>query len=52
MSLERVLYDMQEAKKLQEKMKKEGRNIKEIKESAFENMEIAARCAYGDQSKG
>ena len=52
MSLERVLYDMQEAKKLQEKMKKEGRNIKEIKESAFENMERAARCAYGDHSKG
>ena len=39
MSLERVLYDIQEAKKLQEKMKNEGRRFKEIKESAFDSME-------------
>ena len=52
MSLERVLYDIQEAKKLQEKMKNEGRRFKEIKESAFEGMERAARCAYGDHSHG
>ena len=52
MSLERVLYDIQETKKLQEKMKNEGKRFKEIKESAFEGMERAARCAYGDHSHG
>ena len=52
MSLERVLYDMQQAKKLQEKMKEEGKKFKEIKESAFDSMERAARCAYRDHSKG
>ena len=48
MSLEHVLYDIQETKKLQEKMKSEGKRFKEIKESAFETMEKA----YGDHSKG
>jgi hypothetical protein len=52
MSLESVLYDIQKAKDLQEKMKKEGKNFKEIKESAFETMERAARSAYGDTSRG
>ena len=52
MSLERVLYDIQETKKLQEKMKSEGKRFTEIKESAFETMERAARCAYGDHSRG
>ena len=52
MSLERVLYDIQETKKLQEKMKNEGKRFTEIKESAFETMERAARCAYGDHSRG
>ena len=48
MSLDSVLYDIKRTKDLQEKMKKEGRNFKEIKESGFETMERAARCAYGD----
>ena len=52
MSLESVLYDIQKAKDLQEKMKKEGKNFKEIKESAFDTMERAARSAYGDTSRG
>ncbi len=52
MSLDSVLYDIKRTKNLQEKMKNEGKRFTEIKESAFENMERAARCAYGDDSHG
>ncbi len=52
MGLNNVLYDINKTKELQEKMKTEGQRFTEIKESAFKNMERAARCAYGDHSEG
>lgn len=52
MSLINVLDDINKAKTLQEKLKTEGRNIREISEEGFATMEKAARNAYGDESMG